>query len=741
MGVGMLPVLSGKDAGYTRPDACAGCHRTIWQTYQRTGMARSFSRPSAANAVEDYSNKNTFYHKASDSYFTMIQRDGKFYQRRYQIDFAGKQVNTMEKQVDFIMGSGNHARAYLHRTGRGTLIEMPLGWYAEKGGYWAMNPGYDRPDHDGFRRTIGYDCMFCHNGYPQIPPEHDQPFAEPVYTGALPEGIDCQRCHGPGGKHVQLAGSGSATTEQIRSTIVNPARLSPQRQMEVCMVCHLETTSFPLPNAIQRYERGPFSYRPGEAMGNFILSFDQAPGTGHENKFEIVSAAYRLRRSACYLKSGGKLLCTTCHNPHDIPRGEKAALHYNAVCRQCHTSGFDQLVDSAQHPRSDDCIGCHMPKRRTEDVVHVVVTDHYIQRRKPAGDLLADMPERHETGSDAYRGPVVLYYPEQLPHTPENDLYLAVAQVAQRSNLRAGIQQLTAAIDRYRPRRAEYYFELAEAWRDSGEFAKAIPVYREAIRRNPNFAVAMQKLGFALRRSGQYADAAEVLKRAVIVAPDSAAAWLELGLTYRAQGNRPDAIAAFEKAIALDPDMPEPHNDLGILWFSGGEPARAEAAFREAICIQPNYADAHGNLANLLSGIGAVPEALYHFEIALKLRPKDAATRYNYAVALGRAHRYDEAQHELEAAVQADPKFADAHELLGDLLMAKGQRDVALSHYREAVRLQPESGRAHLGLGSALTTVGDVTGAVSELEKAAADSDSAVRGKAGQMLRELRKER
>ena len=50
--------------------------------------------------------------------------------------------------------------------------------------------------------------------------------------------------------------------------------------MEVCMACHLETTSFPLPNAIQRYERGPFSYRPGEPLGAFILNFDHAAGHG-----------------------------------------------------------------------------------------------------------------------------------------------------------------------------------------------------------------------------------------------------------------------------------------------------------------------------------------------------------------------------------------------------------------------------------------------------------------------------
>jgi len=124
--------LNRQEAGYTRPEVCAGCHHDVWETYKQTGMARSFARPSLTNTIEDYTNKNTYYHKASDSYFTMLRRDGKFYQRRYQVDSSGKQVNVMEKQVDYIMGSGNHARAYLHRTARGTLVEMPLAWYAER---------------------------------------------------------------------------------------------------------------------------------------------------------------------------------------------------------------------------------------------------------------------------------------------------------------------------------------------------------------------------------------------------------------------------------------------------------------------------------------------------------------------------------------------------------------------------------------------------------------------------------
>ena len=73
-----------------------------------------------------------------------------------------------------MLGSGNHARTYLHLTRRNTLQQLPLGWYAEKGGYWAMNPGYDRPEYQGSTRVIHYECMFCHNGYPGIPAGHQE---------------------------------------------------------------------------------------------------------------------------------------------------------------------------------------------------------------------------------------------------------------------------------------------------------------------------------------------------------------------------------------------------------------------------------------------------------------------------------------------------------------------------------------------------------------------------------------
>jgi transposase-like protein len=70
---------------------------------------------------------------------------------------------------------------------------------------------------------------------------------------------------------------------------------------------------------------------------------------------------------------------------------------------------FDRAVASAKQTRATGCADCHMPKRRTEDVVHAMATDHYIQRRPPEGEELAEMAEQHETGNNICQGGRYLY--------------------------------------------------------------------------------------------------------------------------------------------------------------------------------------------------------------------------------------------------------------------------------------------------------------------------------------------
>jgi predicted CXXCH cytochrome family protein len=670
---------------YVNAQVCAACHAQIAEDYAKTGMGRSFARPSPRNTLEDFS-KSAFHHDLSDTNFSMIARADGWYQRRWQTGFDGRETNVEELRIDYILGSGNHARSYLHRTARGTLIELPLGWYAENGGHWGMSPGSDS-DHPRSRRFVSYKCMSCHNGIPQIPAANEAPDSDPVFTGELPEGIDCQRCHGPGGEHVRRASAPGSKPEDIRASIVNPARLNSKLRMDVCLQCHLETTSERIPATLVRFDRGPFSFVSGQPLESFALSFDHAPGTGHDDKFEIVGAsAYRLRQSKCFLKSEGKMTCDTCHNPHKIPRGAEAVAYYSSVCRQCHTAKqgaiepIDTLIAAGKHTAATDCAGCHMPKRRPTDTPGLVMTDHLIERRPPAGNLLAPFREQKP---EEYKGAVVPYYPSPLPSTAANALYLAVAQVGLKNNLSTGLPQLEREIARQKPTDAQFYVVLGDALQSAGKPQQATTAYEQALRLKPNSVNALRSLSEALVAAGQRARAGEILKRAVQLAPSDPEAWYQYGLL----DSDPVKI---EKAIALDPSLPEKSRTLGEIFLKSGDVNHADAALQEALRTDPWDEDAWDLAGRAHSAKGETAEAMFDFEKAIRLRPGAAVYLYDYALALARANRFDEAEARVNAALQANDHVAEAHELLGRLFERKRQWADSVKEYRRALGLRPD---------------------------------------------------
>ncbi|MDA0206434.1 MAG: hypothetical protein O3A53_06820 [Acidobacteria bacterium] len=286
-------VLGGDESAYVDAAACAGCHAEIAASYAQTGMARAFDA-ATPESMAHLGADTTFNHDKTGHSYQISQRDGAYYMQRHETAPDGSPTNVFEMRIDYIMGSGNHARSYVHQYSNGKLIEMPVGWYAENGGFLAMSPGFDSANHRGFRREIGFDCFGCHNGLSTFERGTDDRRRDPLFPGNLDRGIDCQRCHGPGLAHVEAASKGSDPA-LLRAAIFNPSHASRDRQIEVCMQCHLETTSRLLPHAVERFGRGAYSYRPGEPLSDFILHFDYPEGV-REDRFEIAHAVYRLRK-------------------------------------------------------------------------------------------------------------------------------------------------------------------------------------------------------------------------------------------------------------------------------------------------------------------------------------------------------------------------------------------------------------------------------------------------------------
>jgi predicted CXXCH cytochrome family protein len=711
-------VTQASQSDYVESAMCANCHRDIAETYRKTGMGRSFSTPTAANVVEDYVHGNTVFHRPSGLRYTMTERNGEFFERRSQIGFDGKETNVMEERIDYVIGSGNHSRSYLHRAPDGQLIELPVSWYSEGSGYWAMSPGYDWKGQKDFRRAITGECMFCHNGYPV----GDAGLERSIFPEKLPQGIDCQRCHGPGRAHVEAAMSGHASPELVRSSIVNPGRLGRERQLEVCMECHLKT-SFHEPNEQRAFDRAIFSYRPGQPLEDFKLYFEPV---GHEDddSFEIDHAAYRLRKSACFRNS--QMTCLTCHDPHDIPRGQEAVAHYTEVCLSCHKG----VAHALALPPTSTCLTCHMPKRRTDDAVHVVMTDHFIRRTQPQRNLLAPIAET--VAPEGSFTKVALYYPAKAPATPEAEISMAEAQVNDN-----GIPRLQALLERYQPNSPEPYLVLADAYDRADNNEEVARWSRQALAKRENFRPAVVMLAPALFAIHQDAEATKVLEEAVAQYPTDDLLLSDLGNAYLRQSEIAQAFAALQRAFEVNPERSETHNLLGVVAVKQGDRATGEHEFREALRCQPDFAEARDNLGSLLADEHSYAEAEFQFEKAIESDAGFAEAHHHLGRLLVLMDQLPRAVTELHGAAQLEPDDPQVHEDLADVLAATGHAAEAINEYNRVLALRPGQPQANLELGMALLSQHRVPEARSHLQAAVDGSDPEVARAARRLLAQL----
>jgi Flp pilus assembly protein TadD len=357
-----------------------------------------------------------------------------------------------------------------------------------------------------------------------------------------------------------------------------------------------------------------------------------------------------------------------------------------------------------------------MPKQRTDDAVHVVMTDHFIRRTQPRRDLLAPIVEK-PTPEDEFTK-VTLYYPAKAPPTPAAEISMAEAQVKDN-----GIPRLQALLERYQPNSPDPYLVLADAYDREGNNAEVVRWSRQALAKRENFRPAVVKLVPALFAIHQEAQATKVLEEAVERYPTDDLLLSDLGNAYLRQGEIAQASAALDRAVHANPDRPESHNLLGVIAVRQGGRVTAEREFREALRCQPDFAEARDNLGNLLVEEHTYPEAAFQFEKAIEADTDFAEAHHHLGRLLVLMDQIPHAVSELRVAAQQEPNDPQVHEDLADTLAATGHMAEATTEYERVLALRPDQPQAHLGLGMALLRQHRLVEARLRLQAAANSSD------------------
>jgi len=420
------------------------------------------------------------------------------------------------------------------------------------------------------------------------------------------------------------------------------------------------------------------------------------------------------------------MTCLTCHDPHDIPHGAEGVAHYVEVCLNCHRS----VAHTVALPAQSTCISCHMPKRRTEDAVHVVMTDHFIRRTQPARDLLAPIAENQSPEGPNTK--VVLYYPTPPPSTPAAEISIAEAEVNDN-----GISRLQSLLEKYQPNAPEPYLDLAKAYEREGFAPEVAHWSQQSLLKQPDYVNAIVELVPALFTTHQDAAATAALEQGVARYPTDDLLLSDLGNAWLRQGQVTQAIDALNRAVKANPDRPESHNLLGVAAERQGDAATAEREYREAIRLQPSYAEANTNLAGILAQSHNYKDAAFYFERALAADPHHVEAHHYYGRLLALMDQMPRSIAELREAAKETADDVQVHQDLADMLLASGRSSEAAPEFERVLTLQPNQPHSELGLAMALLNQRKLDQARPHLEAAARGSDPSAAQTASRILAQL----
>ena len=178
-----------------------------------------------------------------------------------------------------------------------------------------------------------------------------------------------------------------------------------------------------------------------------------------------------------------------------------------------------------------------------------------------------------------------------------------------------------------------------------GADERAIDMYNEAIKREPNNPAFMTEIGkLHILRSDAYRSllqstdaavkkdaeanvgaeldkAAEALNQAIQAKPDYAPAHYSLGLVYERQGRVKDAITKLEQVLSVDNKNVGVAFQLGILYYRDNQKDKSQNIFEQLVAFDPTYSNARWYLSALYEEKGRYDDAIAQVNEVKKLNP------------------------------------------------------------------------------------------------------------------------
>ena len=521
--------------GETGSQACSGCHSAIYESYRKTGMAKS------SGVAGDGVIPGEFYDKTSGVRYRVYKQDEHVWMsyERESEKFRG------QNELLYFLGSGRKGRRYLFSE-QGFLFQTPIFWYSQEG-RWGMAPGYAEAREIPMNLPALPDCMNCHGSGLQPPlPGTENKFSGPPFLHA---GISCERCHGADAGHGTGKGPG-ITASIVSSTIVNPAKLAADRRDAICMECHFEGTV-----AVNQPGKHLYQFQPGERLSDyihyFLLSGNQPETARGLSQVEALSL------SECKRRSGDKMWCGSCHDPHAEPAAAEKAAFYRGKCLNCHGEAFA----AKHHPEKPDCTQCHMPALGTREVTHTESTDHRILRYPNTLPL----PRLQVRGTEG--APLVSFPNHDASLATTRDFALAWEALAQR-NVDGAAQ------------RAEEYL-------------------RKAVKERGDDPVLLGALGFVEQKHGRDKEARELYERALQIDPLANEAAMDLGILEARSGNLRRAVELWQGAFKRAPYRSGIGLNLAMAFCVAGQKDVARQYVQRVLEFNPDYLKGKQLLAHL----------------------------------------------------------------------------------------------------------------------------------------------